>query len=70
MVLLYISILELLTNPNAEVVPPCSSGRSVQAKNRNRIGDSAEPWAGSYIVEFNMPTYLGLYPSFLVALFT
>ena len=23
--------------------------------------------AGSYIVEFNMPAYLGLYPSFLVA---
>ena len=23
---------------------------------------------GSYIVEFNIPTYLGLYPSFLVAL--
>jgi len=23
-------------------------------------------WVGSYIVEFNMPAYLGLYPSFLV----
>ena len=23
-------------------------------------------WAGSYIVEFNMPAYPGLYPSFLV----
>ena len=42
-VLLYISILELLMNPNAKVVPPCSSSRSVQAKNRNRISDSAEP---------------------------
>ena len=23
-------------------------------------------WAGSYIVEFDVPTYPGLYPSFLV----
>jgi len=23
-------------------------------------------WLSSYIVEFNIPTYLGLYPSFLV----
>ena len=43
MVLLYISILELLTNLNAEVVSPCSSSRSVYAKNRNKIGDSAKP---------------------------
>ena len=25
------------------------------------------PVTGSYIVEFDMPTYLGFYPSFLVA---
>jgi len=42
-VLLYVSILELLTNLNAKVVPLCNSSRSVQAKNRNRISNSTKP---------------------------
>jgi len=43
-VLLYISILESSTNLNAKVVPPYSSGRSVQTKNKNRISNSTESW--------------------------
>ena len=42
MVLLYINILESSTNPNAKVVPPYSSSRSVYTKNRNMISNSAE----------------------------
>ena len=50
MVLLYVSILELSINPNAEVVPFCSSSKSVQAKNKNRISNSAELWGISVFV--------------------
>jgi len=32
-----------------------------------RPGIARAPFIGSYIVEFSIPTYLGLYPSFLVA---
>ena len=33
-VLLYINILKLLTNPNAKIVPFCSFGKSIQAKKK------------------------------------
>ena len=43
-VLLYISILKLLINLNAIVVPPYSFSRSIQVlKKRNRISNSAKP---------------------------
>jgi len=42
-ILLYVNILELLMNPTTVVVPLCSSSRNVQAKKRNKIGNSTKP---------------------------
>jgi len=41
-ILLYISILELLINPTTIIVPPCNSGKNMQAKKKNRINNSTE----------------------------
>jgi hypothetical protein len=46
------------TKPIAVVAPALSCGRRVEAKKRNRIGDSVEPWGMPDVVDRTLSSYV------------